>query len=180
MTWWGWMVIGMLLLAAELFIIEADFFLVFLGAAAIITGLTGIVIPGLPEWAHWLIFAVLAVVSMLFFRKRVYRLLRREVADMPNDMLREYLQLPVGLPVDGTCGRTSRFTWTARNVGASLFRLASRAHRRRRWCNASRRARVIHEEHVPRAVLSLPLPSPLLSSSSWPRRPSWCPSRAPS
>jgi membrane protein implicated in regulation of membrane protease activity len=119
MTWWGWMVIGMLLLAAELFIIEADFFLVFIGAAAIITGLTGIVMPGLPEWAQWLIFAVLAVVSMVLFRKRVYRLLRREVPDMPNDMLREHLQLPVGLPVDGTCRVELRgSTWTARNVGA--------------------------------------------------------------
>ncbi len=122
MTWWGWMVIGILLLGAELFIIEADFFLVFLGAAAIVTGLTGIVMPGLPEWAQWLIFAVLAVVSMVLFRKRVYRLLRREVPDMANDMLREHLKLPVGLPVDGTCRVELRgSTWTVRNVGTEAI-----------------------------------------------------------
>ena len=118
MQWWGWMVIGMLLLGAELFIIQADFFLVFLGVAAILTGLLGWAVPTLPEWVQWLTFAVLALVSMLFFRKRIYRLLRREVPDMPDDMLREQLQLPVGLPVDGTCRVELRgSTWTARNVG---------------------------------------------------------------
>ena len=118
MVWWGWMVIGMLLLGAELFIIEADFFLVFLGAAAILTGLLGLAVPAVPEWGQWLVFAALALISMLFFRKRVYRLLRREVPDMANDMLLEQLQLPVGLPIDGTCRVELRgSTWTARNVG---------------------------------------------------------------
>ena len=119
MVWWGWMVIGVLLLGAELFIIEADFFLVFLGAAAILTGLLGFVAPAVPEWGQWLIFAALALVSMVFFRERVYRQLRRDVPDMANDMLREQLQLPVGLPVDGTCRVELRgSTWTARNVGS--------------------------------------------------------------
>jgi membrane protein implicated in regulation of membrane protease activity len=119
MAWWGWMVIGMLLLATEMFIIEADFFLVFLGAAAIVTGLLGFAMPELPEWAQWLAFAALALVSMLLFRKRVYRLLRREVPEMANDMLSEHLILPVGLPVDGSCRVELRgTTWTARNVGA--------------------------------------------------------------
>lgn len=118
MVWWGWMIVGMLLLGAELFIIEADFFLVFLGVAAIFTGLLGFVVPTLPEWGQWLIFSALALISMLFFRKRVYRLLRRDVPDMANDMLREHLALPVGLPIDGTCRVELRgTTWTARNVG---------------------------------------------------------------
>ena len=118
MVWWGWLVIGLLLLGAELFIIEADFFLVFLGVAAIVTGLLAIALPTLPEWGQWLSFAAVALFSMLFFRRRVYRLLRRDVPDMGNDMLREQLALPVGLPVDGTCRVELRgSTWTARNVG---------------------------------------------------------------
>jgi membrane protein implicated in regulation of membrane protease activity len=122
MAWWSWMVIGMLLLAAELFIIEADFFLVFLGAAAIVTGLLGIAMPELPVWAQWLSFAVLALVSMLFFRKRVYNRLRRQVPDMANDMLSEHLTLPVSLPVDATCRVELRgSTWTVRNVGTVVI-----------------------------------------------------------
>ena len=120
MPWWGWMGIGMLLLAAELFIIEADFYLVFLGVAAALTGLLGLAVPGMPEWLQWLAFAVLSLVLMVLFRKRVYRMLRREVADLPNDMLREHVSLPEGLAVDGSCRVELRgSTWTARNVGAA-------------------------------------------------------------
>lgn len=120
MPWWGWMGVGMLLLAAELFFIEADFFLVFLGVAAVLTGLLGWAVPELPTWGQWLAFAVLALVSMVLFRKRVYRLLRREVTDLPNDMLREQFELPTGLPVDGSCRVELRgSTWSARNVGAA-------------------------------------------------------------
>lgn len=36
MPWWGWIVIGALLLGAELMVIEAEFFLVFIGVAALI------------------------------------------------------------------------------------------------------------------------------------------------
>lgn len=118
MYWWSWVVIGVLLLGAELFIVEADFFLVFLGAAAIATGLFGLAVPALPEWTQWLIFAGLALVSMILFRKRVYRLLRRNVPDMGDDMLRERLTLPVALPINGTCRVELRgSTWTARNTG---------------------------------------------------------------
>lgn len=120
MPWWGWMGIGMLLLAAELFVIEADFYLVFLGIAAALTGLLGLAMPDMPAWLQWLAFAVLSLVLMVLFRKRVYRLLRREVADMPNDMLSEQVALPEGLPVDGSCRVELRgSTWTARNVGAA-------------------------------------------------------------
>lgn len=119
MAWWSWMVVGLLFLGAELFIIEADFYLVFLGAAAVLTGLAALGFPILPDWSQWLIFAALALVSMVFFRKRVYRLLRRAVPDMPNDMLNEHLELPVGLPPGDSCRVELRgSSWTARNVGS--------------------------------------------------------------
>lgn len=119
MPWWGWIGVGMLLLAAELMIIEADFYLVFLGVAAVLTGLLGLAVPALPAWGQWLVFAVLALISMVFFRKRVYRLLRRDVADLANDLLREPVELPAGLAVDGSCRVELRgSTWTARNVGS--------------------------------------------------------------
>ena len=44
--------------------------------------LSGFVFPlaNMPAWVQWLAFAVLSLVLMVLFRKRVYRLLRREVA----------------------------------------------------------------------------------------------------
>jgi membrane protein implicated in regulation of membrane protease activity len=129
MPWWGWMGIGMLLLAAELFIIEADFYLVFLGVAAALTGLLGLAVPGMPLWLQWLAFAILSLVLMVLFRKRVYRLLRREVADLPNDMLSEQVSLPEGLPLDGSCRVELRGSiWTARNVGSAPIAPGGRAH----------------------------------------------------
>ena len=41
MQWWTWFVLGTLLLAIELFAIDAQFFLIFIGAAAIVVGLIG-------------------------------------------------------------------------------------------------------------------------------------------
>lgn len=128
MQWWGWIGIGMLLLGVELIVIEADFYLVFMGAAAALTGLLALAVPGLPHWVQWLAFASLALISMVFFRKRVYRMLRREVADLPNDMLREEIMLPVELPVDGTCRVEFRgSTWTARNVGGQSIAPGTKA-----------------------------------------------------
>ena len=36
MTWWSWMVLGALLLGAELIAIDAQFYLIFLGVAAVL------------------------------------------------------------------------------------------------------------------------------------------------
>jgi len=43
MPWWGWIVIGALLFSAELFAIDAAFYLIFLGAAALTVGLVGMI-----------------------------------------------------------------------------------------------------------------------------------------
>jgi hypothetical protein len=120
MSWWGWIVIGLLLLGAELLVVEADFFLVFLGSAAVLTGLFALAVPTLPLWVHWLAFALLSLVSMLLFRKRVYRALRRQVPDMVNDLVGEQLRMPVSIPPGGS-GRVDHrgSTWNVRNVGAS-------------------------------------------------------------
>ena len=70
MPWWGWIVVGTLLLGAELFVIPTDFFLVFLGTSAIAVGAiawTGLVGSASVEW---LLFAALSVISLVFFRAR--------------------------------------------------------------------------------------------------------------
>ena len=76
MPWWAWIVLGIGLLGVELLIIDAQFYLVFVGLAAAVVGLLGLFGLGLPEWAEWLVFAVLAVVAMLGFRRRIYESVR--------------------------------------------------------------------------------------------------------
>jgi len=72
MTWWGWVIAGAVLLGAELTFVSAQFYLVFIGSAAILVGL--ITVAAAPAtWLQWALFAVLAIVSMLTFRSRVYQ-----------------------------------------------------------------------------------------------------------
>ena len=42
MTWWSWMILGAVLLGAELFAVDAQFYLVFLGVSAAIVGLASL------------------------------------------------------------------------------------------------------------------------------------------
>src|SRR5215469_7559233 len=72
MTWWPWMIAGAILLGAELSFVSAQLYLVFVGSAAILVGLIALAVP-LPEWLQWALFAVLALVSMVTFRSRIYR-----------------------------------------------------------------------------------------------------------
>ena len=47
MSWWGWIIAGAILLGAELAYVNAQFYLVFIGSAAIVVGLVTAVTPGL-------------------------------------------------------------------------------------------------------------------------------------
>ena len=49
MTWWTWMILGAVLLGAELFAIDAQFYLVFLGVSAAIVGFASLFGLALPE-----------------------------------------------------------------------------------------------------------------------------------
>lgn len=122
MPWWSWMVVGVLLLGAELFVVEAEFFLVFIAVSALLTGGAVVLVEGLPLWSHWLIFAVLAVVSMVFFRKRVYAAIRPSIAGLKDDFIGDEVRLAVELP-PGESGRVELrgTTWQVRNDGSGTI-----------------------------------------------------------
>ncbi len=76
MAWWGWIAAGALLLAAEMGLVDAEFYLVFLGLSALLVGLLALAGLGGPPWVQWLLFAALAATSLVLFRGRVYSRLR--------------------------------------------------------------------------------------------------------
>ena len=76
MPWWGWMIIGALLLGSELLIVDAGFYLVFIGLAAALTGLLELAGAGLEPWLQWAVFSALSLVLMVLFRKKLYAKLR--------------------------------------------------------------------------------------------------------
>ena len=68
MPWWGWLSAGIILMGVELTAVDAAFYLVFVGAAAVCVGIIGLAGVELPVSGQLLAFAVLAVVSMVWFR----------------------------------------------------------------------------------------------------------------
>jgi membrane protein implicated in regulation of membrane protease activity len=121
MQWWGWLVLGALLLAAEMFVIDAQFYLVFIGAAAIIVGLFGVAGVALSSTVEWLLFAALSLVAMIAFRRRVYELARGRVGKVEERLtVGDRVHIPHRLQPGHTCRVSYKgSTWDARNVDAS-------------------------------------------------------------
>ena len=128
MEWWAWIAVGAILLGSELAFIDAQFYLVFVGASAFIVGLLQLAGLGLAEWLQWLIFAALAVTSMLTFRRRIYESMRRGLPPMKGGPAGELLTIPVALPPGETCRLEYRGgSWSAINGGKTIIDAGSQA-----------------------------------------------------
>ena len=118
MTWWAWMILGVVLFGAELFAIDAQFYLVFLGLSAALVGLLSLFGLGLPEWSEWLIFSALALISMFTFRQALYQKIRGNVPGFSGNMTGDFVELPEGLePGKSTRTGFRGSTWTVVNDG---------------------------------------------------------------
>jgi inner membrane protein len=118
MPWWGWLVLGAGLLGVEMFVIDAQFYLVFLGASAALVGLAGLAGVGMPEWAEWLVFAALSLITMVSFRRRVYQLVRGRTGVVEERLtLGDRVVIPMRLEPGQSCRVDYRgSSWTARNI----------------------------------------------------------------
>ncbi|MBS0365097.1 MAG: NfeD family protein [Proteobacteria bacterium] len=115
MTWWGWIIGGAILFGAELAFVSAQFYLVFIGGAAIAVGLLAALASPAP-WVQWALFAVLVVVSMIAFRSRVYQRFHNDAPAVKTGQPEGVLTLAVALPPGGTCQAEHGGTyWTVRN-----------------------------------------------------------------
>ena len=85
MEWWVWVVLGFVLLAAEM--VSAGLFLVFFGVGGIVVG--GLVRLHLLEaaWMQWLAFSVVSLVLMALLRKPLQQRLKINVRKEVDTML---------------------------------------------------------------------------------------------
>jgi len=119
MAWWAWLVLGIGLLGVEMFVIDAQFYLVFIGLSAALVGLVGLAGVELPVWAQWLVFSVLALVAMLTFRRRLYEMTRGRLG-VVDERLTVGDRVAVASRLEpGQSGRVEYrgSNWTARNIG---------------------------------------------------------------
>lgn len=68
MMWWAWIVFGVVLTLAELST-PGGFYLLFLGASALLVGVLHLFGLAGPSWVQWLLFSIFSVVSVAFLRK---------------------------------------------------------------------------------------------------------------
>lgn len=128
MLWWYWMILGSALLAIELFAIDTQFYLIFIGVSAAIVGLAGLLGIDLPVWAQWLTFAALSLIFMVTFRKTLYEKLRKSGAHFKETLEGEAIRISADLDAGAEGRENYRGTkWTVRNVGSEALSQGSRA-----------------------------------------------------
>jgi membrane protein implicated in regulation of membrane protease activity len=128
MQWWAWIAVGAILLGSELAFVDAQFYLVFVGASAFLVGMLQLTGLEFAAWLQWLIFAVLAATSMLLFRRRIYEKMRRGLPAMKSGPAGEIVTLPTALPPGETCRLEHRgSSWSALNGGKAMIAAGARA-----------------------------------------------------
>ena len=132
MPWWGWIILGAFLLGAELLGVEAAYYLVFIGFAAVLTGLIDLSGVQMELWMEWLLFAVLSISIMVMFRRRLYKKFRGVDTDYQAGPAGSIVTIPESLSPGGTCRMAYRgTTWTVVNEGASAIGQGERAEIKR-------------------------------------------------
>lgn len=128
MMWWTWVLLGAALLGLELTLIDAQFYLVFVGASAILVGFADRMLGGFPPDMQWLAFGVLSVTTIVFFRRTIYRRIRGEptVARETGPVGHEF-SLSESLAPGASCQAEFRGShWTVTNGGTTDLAAGSR------------------------------------------------------
>jgi hypothetical protein len=124
MIWWYWMLVGLVLLGAEM-VTPGGFYILFFGLAALAVGtLAGLGLVQ-SEWLQWLLFSGLAVLSLLVFRGPLLAWIKTQEVETPAvDSMGGETAIPLEDLVPGGTGKAELrgTTWTAHNAGAALLK----------------------------------------------------------
>jgi membrane protein implicated in regulation of membrane protease activity len=116
MAWWIWVILGFVLMLAEL-VVPGTFYIFFFGLGGIVVGL--LVLAGLsgPDWMQWALFSVLSVGFIAVLRKPIvnrYRTPPVEIDTMVGEQGVALEDIATGM-----AGKVELrgSPWNARNVG---------------------------------------------------------------
>jgi membrane protein implicated in regulation of membrane protease activity len=127
MIWWYWILLGVLLLAVEL-VTPGGFFFIFFAVAALLVGVLEVIGLAEVDWVQWVLFSVLSVACLAFFRKPL--LVRMRAAERPDavdSLVGEIAVASTSIPA-GQYGRAELrgSMWNARNVADALLSAGER------------------------------------------------------
>jgi membrane protein implicated in regulation of membrane protease activity len=127
MTWWYWLVLGLVLVALEM-ASSGGFYIIFFGVAAIAVALLAGTGLAAQPWIQWLLFSVLSVASLVLFRNPLMRKLNLGAGMADIDTLAGETGTALEDMDSGQGGRVELrgTTWTARNSGSTRL---TRGHR---------------------------------------------------
>ncbi len=120
MVWWYWMVLGLILLGAEM-TTPGGFYIIFFGLSSLVVGtLAGLELVT-TDWLQWLLFSAIAVGSLLIFRGPLMAALKKgPEGSLPVDTIVGEVALALGPIAAGESGKVELrgTTWSAKNVGS--------------------------------------------------------------
>lgn len=127
MTWWYWLLLGLVLAGAEM-ISPGGFYLLFFGIAALIIGaLSGLALVQ-AQWLEWFLFSILAIVSLLLFRQPLLRMTKTLPNQAIDSMIGESAVVLDTLPPGQTGKAELRgTTWNVRTDGTTPLAKGQRA-----------------------------------------------------
>jgi membrane protein implicated in regulation of membrane protease activity len=119
MAWWAWLVLGIGLLGVEMLVIDAQFYLVFIGLSAALVGLLGLFGAELAGWMQWIVFSALSITAMVTFRRRIYEFVRGRGGQVEERLTLGDRVLITARLEPGQSGRVEYrgSSWSARNAG---------------------------------------------------------------
>jgi membrane protein implicated in regulation of membrane protease activity len=121
-VWWHWLALGLVLIALEL-AASGGFYIMFFGVAAIVISGLSLVGAGGPVWVQLLLFSVVSVVCLLFFRSPLIRWMKLDKGGADVDSLvGETAIAKQDIPA-GEIGRVELrgTSWSARNRGTEAL-----------------------------------------------------------
>jgi membrane protein implicated in regulation of membrane protease activity len=121
-VWWHWLALGLILIALEL-AASGGFYIIFFGVAAVVIAALSLVGAAGPVWLQLLLFSILAVISLLFFRNPMLRWMKLDRAASDVDSLVGETAVVTQSIAAGDVGRVELrgTSWTARNRGSETL-----------------------------------------------------------
>ena len=122
MATWMWLILGLFLLAAEL-LTPGGFYVIFFGIAALAIAALHVFDAAGPVWVQLVLFSLISVGSLLFFRSRLLKWMKLDQPGKDVDSLVGDTAVPLEDIPSGAVGRAElRGTvWSARNQDSATI-----------------------------------------------------------
>ena len=121
MDWWLWILLGLLLLLGEL-VTPGGFYILFFGLGAIAVGVLAAFEAAGPIWFQFVLFSIISVLSLWFFREKLLELTRGSSTDRVDTYIGETAVILEDISINGIGKAEMRgTTWSARNIGETAL-----------------------------------------------------------